>query len=134
MMSFVSTLIFWAVAGFYAYGAVVHLMNIMGLGGFDWLNAPRKWQVLDVVYLILDVIVALGLVLALRLGLIAFFAAAVSQIVLYTLLRSWIIDVPAEFQRSPEEIGYLDLVGFHVVTIVLVGFALWWQRGDPGPV
>jgi hypothetical protein len=128
MASLISTLIFWIIAAFYAYGALVHVMNMLGLSGFDWLSAPLKWQVLDVVYLVLDVIVALGLVLAWRLGLIAFFTAALSQIVLYTGLRSWIIDVPAEFQRSPEEIAYLDyLVGFHVVTIILVSLALWWR-------
>lgn len=134
MARLVSKIIFSIVAAFYAYGALVHIMNMLGLSGFDWLDAPPKWQILDVVYLILDVIVAVGLVLAWRLGFVAFFAAAVSQIVLYTVLRSWIIDVPAEFQRSPEEIAYLDyLVGFHVVTIILVGVALWWRRGDPEP-
>ena len=81
----IAKVILWGVAGFYAYGAVVHVMNMAGLNGFDWLRAPLKWQVLDVVYLILDVLVAVGLVLGWRAGYLAFFVAALSQIVLYTV-------------------------------------------------
>lgn len=127
----IAKIILWCVAGFYAYGAVVHVMNMVGLSGFDWSRAPLKWQVLDVVYLILDVVVAVGLVLGWRAGYVAFFAAALSQIVLYTVLRDWIIDVPEEFARSPEEVAYLNgLVWFHVVTIALVGIAIWLQRSS----
>lgn len=35
----------WTIAVFYTNGALVHVMNISGFGGFDWLAAP----VLDVV-------------------------------------------------------------------------------------
>ncbi|MGI9424108.1 MAG: hypothetical protein ACR2PA_13020 [Hyphomicrobiaceae bacterium] len=123
--------ILWVVAAFYAYGAVVHVLNMAGVSGFDWARAPLKWQVLDVVYLILDVTVAIGLVLGWRTGYFAFFAAAVSQILLYTVFRAWIIDVPKEFARSPEEISYLDgLVVFHVITISLVVLAIWLQRSS----
>ena len=122
----VSKLILWGVALFYAYGAIVHLMNIAGFSGFDWLRAPLKWQILDIVYLVLDIIVAAGLLLGWRSGLFAFYIAAISQIILYTAFRQWILDVPQEFVRSPQEISYLGgLVVFHVITLVLVSFALW---------
>ena len=125
----IAKIILWCVAAFYAYGAVVHVMNIAGLSGFDWMRAPLKWQVLDIVYLILDVLVAVGIVLGWRAGYFAFFAAALSQIVLYTMFRSWIVDVPQEFARSPEEIKYLDgLVLFHVITIAVVVLAIWLMR------
>lgn len=125
-MIWVSKAIFWIVAAFYAFGAAVHVMNMLGMSGYHWAEAPFKWQALDVVYLILDVIVAIGLVLAWRIGLVAFFAAAISQIVLYTLLRSWILDVPEAFARSQEEIGSLNgLVAFHAVTIILIIVAIW---------
>ncbi len=127
----VAKTILWVVAAFYAYGAVVHVLNMAGFSGFDWVRAPLKWQVLDVVYLILDITVVIGLVLGWRAGYFAFFAAAVSQIVLYTLFRSWIIDVPEELARPPEEVRYLDtLVIFHVVTIALVCLAIWLQRSS----
>lgn len=129
MASFLPKAVLWAVALFYAYGAAVHVANMASLTGFDWMRAPLKWQVLDVVYLVLDVIVAAGFLLGwLKLGATAFFVAAFSQIALYTVGRAWITDVPDEFRRSPEEISYLDgLVMFHIVTILLVTLALWWQ-------
>ena len=56
----IGKIIIWAVALFYTYGALVHIMNILGLSGFDWAGAPLKWQLLDIVYLFLDVVVAVG--------------------------------------------------------------------------
>ena len=52
----------------YAYGALMHVFNILGLAGFDWLAAPLKWQVLDVVYLALNLVVCVGLWRQLRLS------------------------------------------------------------------
>lgn len=106
---------------FYAYGAAVHVMNMLSLTGFDWASSPIKWRVLDWVYLLMDVSVAIGLVLKWRVGFVCFFCAAFSQIVLYTAFRSWVVDVPAAFQRSPEELAYLDtLLMFHAVTILVM--------------
>ena len=57
-----------------------------------------------------------------------FYAAALSQILLYTVFREWIIDVPAEFAVSAEQRSYLTtLVIFHCVTLVLVSAALWYR-------
>jgi hypothetical protein len=53
-------MIIWVVALFYLYGAAVHVFNILGLSGFDWRAAPLKWQALDVVYLVIDLVVAAG--------------------------------------------------------------------------
>lgn len=62
-------------------------------------------------------------------GYVAYFFAAASQIVLCTVLRAWILDVPMEFTRTPEEIEYLDsLVVFQLVTIVVVVLAIWLRR------
>ena len=117
------------VAAFYAYGALVHVLNITGQSGFDWLRAPLKWQILDLAYLVLDIVVVLGILLEWRVGFIAFFVAALSQIFLYTVFRAWILDVPEEFKPSPEQVDYLDLlVGFHIVTVVVVGLVLRFRR------
>ena len=106
----------------YAYGAYVHVANMAGINGFDWLNAPLKWQALDVVYLLLDVAVVAGVVLAKRFWIIAFGLAAISQIILYTALRSWVLDVPAAFAVTPESINYLNgLVAFHIASLVVIG-------------
>ena len=118
------------IAAFYAYGAAVHVMNMLSLTGFDWATSPVKWQVLDWVYLLLDVIVAVGLVLNWKIGFVSFFCAAISQILLYSFFRTWVVDVPAAFQRSPEELAYLDtLVMFHCVTIAVMIVCLWVSSG-----
>ena len=124
--------ILWIVALFYAYGALVHVMNILGMTGFDWLAAPKKWQVLDVVYLILDAVVAAGFFLQWKLSYLCFYVAALTQIVLYTAFKSWILDVPEEFAVSLEQAAYLDtLVVFHVVTLLLVSGALFLLFREP---
>ena len=124
---------FWilcVVSVFYLYGAIVHVLNMLGLSGFDWNSAPVKWQVLDIVYLILDVTVSLGLFRRMRISIFAFYIAAVSQIVLYTLLRSWIMDVPEPFTITPDQDSYLTLlVVFHVATLCLVTYALYAATG-----
>ena len=118
------------VALFYFYGALVHVMNMAGMNGFDWLQAPLKWQLLDVVYLALDAVVVVGLFRGWVVARVAFFVAAISQIALYTLGRAWVLDVPAEFAPAPEQVAYLDvLIAFHVVSLVLVGVAIFQLRG-----
>lgn len=125
-MKLAATVVIWIIALFYLYGAAVHVFNILGLSGFDWRTAPLKWQVLDIVYLAIDILVVVGLILSWKVGFVAFYVAAISQIILYTLFRDWIVDVPAEFSVSEEQRGYLTtLVIFHCVTIILVTSALW---------
>lgn len=126
-------LIFWTVAAFYAYGATVHILNMLSLTGFDWNDAPLKWQVLDVAYLVLDVIVVMGLLRGISIGTWAFFSAALSQIMLYTVFRDWVLDVPEAFRRSADEIAYLDtLVIFHVITCVVMCAAIYAARPRTG--
>lgn len=73
----------------------------------------------------LDVVVAVGLILGWRAGVVGFFLAATSQLLLYTVLRDWILDVPPAFVRAPEDLRYLDgLVFFHLVTLALMLWAL----------
>lgn len=112
------------IAVFYGYGGLVHLANMAGLSGYDWLDAPSKWQVLDLIYLSLDFVVCVGLLRGWRLAVPAFFIANLSQIALYTLGASWVMDVPAEFLPSGHEMSLGSLVGFHLVTLVLMGVTL----------
>ncbi|MEL7047245.1 MAG: hypothetical protein AAGL66_19855 [Pseudomonadota bacterium] len=123
-MQNVGKLVFYVVAVFYGYGALVHILNIAGLSGFNWVNAPMKWQVLDLVYLALDMTVCIGFLARWGVSLAAFVVAAISQIVLYTILRAWIIDVPAEFAVTPAQESYLTkLVVFHVSSLFFVALS-----------
>ena len=116
-----ASIIIWAVALFYLYGAVVHALNMLSLSRFDWRSAPTKWQVLDVSYLLVDLMVVVGLFLSWKAEFVAFYTAAITQFILYTLLRDWILDVPVEFAVTDQQRGYLTaLVIFHFVTLVLV--------------
>ena len=124
-----STWILAIVSAFYAYGALVHVLNMLSLTGFDWSNAPPKWQALDVVYLLLDVAVCIGLVRRQRLSIYAFYLAGFSQVVLYTALRGWIMDVPEPYTITSEQDDYLTgLVIFHLVTLAAVSFALFGRK------
>ena len=131
-MKVAATVIIWIIALFYLYGTAVHVFNILGLSGFNWREAPLKWQVLDIVYLVIDLIVVIGLILSWRIGYIAFYLAATSQIILYTVFREWIVDVPPEYSVNDEQRGYLtSLVVFHCATIVLLTLALWFRIKIP---
>ena len=126
LVKLAASVIVWIVALFYLYGAAVHVFNILGLSGFDWQASPVKWQILDIAYLAIDLVVVAGLIRNWKIGFAAFYLAASSQIVLYTIFRSWIIDVPSEYAVTETQLGYLtSLVILHIVSIVLVSCALW---------
>jgi len=131
-MKLAAKVVIWAIALLYLYGAAVHVFNILGHSGFDWRAAPLKWQALDLFYLVIDILVAFGLMLRKRFGFVTFYVAAISQIFLYSIFRDWIVDVPAEFLVSEEQLGYLtSLVVFHCVTILLITTVLWVQTRLP---
>jgi len=99
------------------------------LSGFDWASAPLKWRLLDISYLVLDLGVVIGLLIRPHVGLVLFVVAAASQIVLYTVFRNWVIDVPVEFARSNDQIAYLwTLVVFHLATLLIVGTSFALRR------
>ncbi len=110
---------------FYAYGATVHLLNMLGLAGFDWSDAPVKWQVLDVAYLLTDLVVVVGLVRRWRISIAAFYLAATSQIILYTASRGWFLDVPEPYAGMSAQPWYLNaLVVFSLLTLAVVTRAI----------
>ncbi|MDF1765504.1 MAG: hypothetical protein P1V29_03865 [Gammaproteobacteria bacterium] len=119
------------IAIFYAYGGIVHLANMLGMAGYDWMTGPFKWRVLDVVYLMLDATVAIGLVARWKVAYLAFFTAATSQIILYTIGANWIMTVPIEFlPDTGHEMALGSLVTFHVVTLVLMALSMWLHRAS----
>ncbi len=119
----------YGLAAFYGYGAAVHIANMLGLTGFDWMLAPLKWQVLDSLYLILDIAVVVGLLAGRDWAVPALVLAATSQILLYTVFRAWVLDVPADFAVAPSEVAYLNgLVAFHIACLAALGAVFWRNR------
>jgi hypothetical protein len=106
----------------YALAAVFHIGNMFGFGELPWSEAPRVWQVADIGYAFLDSIAAIGLFLLRPWGVAAFFLAAVSEILLFTLVPEW-------FVLKPEH-GVLlrGFVVYHLVAIGIYLFLYWRKR------
>lgn len=129
-MNLINPALKYVIIAAYFYGASVHVANIAGMTGFDWSQAPWKWQALDIFYLALDVMVVVGLLYFPRFGLCCFAVAAISQIILYTAFRSWVVDVPAEIAPSPDKLRYLtQLVIFHLATLAAVAGSYFLRNG-----
>lgn len=121
-----------AIAVVFALGVAVHALDIAGQTGFDWSAAPAKWRALDVVYLVVDLIVVAGILAKRAIGWMAFIAATASQIVLYTALRGWLLDVPPEFALTPRHAGFMDmLVMFHAGALALFAGLVVWSGKRP---
>ena len=124
-----STMILAILALFYAYGALLHAFSITGFAGIDWSATPLRWRILDILYLVLDFAVALCLVLWPAPGVVLLWIAAAGQILLYTILRDWTLDVPPAFLPTDAERGHLDaLVRFHIGASIAAFTALRLRR------
>ena len=122
---FLGRLLVYIIAFTYGYGGLVHIANMAGLSGYSWVDAPLKWQILDVVYLSLDAVVFVGLLRSWRVATAAFFVASSSQIFLYTVGAHWIMTVPAEFLPIPgHEMSLNFLVGYHLVALAMMVISL----------
>lgn len=122
------------IALFYLYGAIVHIANMASLTGFPWMSAPLKWQILDIVYLIIDVAVVVLLFLRPKISVLLIVIAATSQIVLYTIGRAWIVVVPEPFQPAPEDLSYLNgLIGFHIISLVALALSAVFGKRSAAP-
>ena len=74
---------FWLVAALFAFGGAVHAANMLSLSGFDWSSSPVLWRALDVVFLVLNATVVLGVIFRSGRAVIAFLLAAGLQVALY---------------------------------------------------
>ncbi len=135
MRRILSTMILAVLALFYGHGAVLRGLTMAGQTGFDWAAAPLRWQVLDMVYLPLGLAVAGALVFRPPMGVVLLWIAALGQILLYTVFRDWVLDVPPAFLPTGAQQARLDrLVWFHAASILAAGAALWLRRRQAKPV
>ncbi|MGK7892849.1 MAG: hypothetical protein AB4372_04190 [Xenococcus sp. (in: cyanobacteria)] len=68
-----------------AYGSLVHLTNILGLGEITWKETPLTWRIGDIAYGLLDTITAIGLWQKTVWGIFCFLIAIASQFIIYTI-------------------------------------------------
>ena len=101
------------VAVLYLLGALVHLGNLTGFNEIQPKEAPLIWLVLDVFYLVLDLLVGIGLWQRTSWGVKCFLIAVMTQLVLYT-------GFPSYFAKTPGQVEALrGLVGFHLSTVAM---------------
>lgn len=106
-------------AGVLVYGALVHVGNMVGFGGEPWSEMPIHFRVMDLLLLIFNGVVAVGLwskspwaVIAFVLGLVLL------QIIPYTVFRQ-------HFVQTPEDASTLNgLIGTEIVLIALLFFLI----------
>jgi hypothetical protein len=99
------------------YGALRHVGNIVGWTGRPWRETPVLGRVMDIVLLLFNAVVAIGLWVRVPWSVVAFVLGIIAlQIIPYTVRRPSFADMPAH----PKAINGL-VVTMIVLLAVLVG-------------
>ncbi|MEM6449784.1 MAG: hypothetical protein AAF703_05650 [Cyanobacteria bacterium P01_D01_bin.105] len=111
------------VAAVLAYGATVHIGNMLGLTGTPWLSTPLLWRCMDVGLLIFDLVAAVSLWKGLNWSVgFVFSGIILLQFVPYTLLRS-------HFVLKPEDAQTLNgLLGTEAILLAVFAMLLWAKK------
>jgi hypothetical protein len=97
----------------YGFAAILHIGSVVGLGRVPFEEAPLSWQLSDIFYGVVDTIAAIGLFKNRPWGIAAFFVAAISEILLFTLVPEWFVVEPAQLTMLR------GFVVYHIVAISL---------------
>jgi hypothetical protein len=109
-------------ATIYAFAAILHIGSVVGLGRVPFEDAPLSWQVSDIFYGVLDTIAAIGLFRLRPWGIVAFFIAAISEILLFTLVPEW-------FVVEPEQLIMLrGFVVYHLGAMTIYFVLAYFER------
>jgi len=108
----------------YAFAAILHVGSILGFGRIPFAEAPLSWQLSDIFYGIVDTIAAVGLFLMRPWGVAAFFVAAISEILLFTLIPEW-------FVVEPQQLTMLrGFAVYHVIAIAIYFFLRYRETSE----
>ena len=106
----------------YAFAAILHIGSVLGLGRVPFAEAPLSWQLSDIFYGIVDTIAAIGLFRLQPWGVAAFLVAAISEILLFTLVPHW-------FVVEPDQLTMLrGFVVYHVIAITLYFVLRYFEK------
>lgn len=103
------------------YGGIVHVGNMLGINGIPWSESQFHLRVMDVVLLVFNVVVALGLWLRRPWAVVAFGLGIISlQVIPYTFFRSYFIQRPEDVTTLVGLVGTVSLLlGLLLILIVL---------------
>ncbi|MBE9046531.1 hypothetical protein IQ255_19310 [Pleurocapsales cyanobacterium LEGE 10410] len=101
-----------------AYGALVHLSNLLGFGEMPWQEMPLTWKVGDIVYGILDTLTAMGLWQKTVWGIFGFLGAIASQLIIYTVFIDYFAFTSEQHQTI------YGLIGTELI-LLLIFFVLF---------
>lgn len=77
------------------YGALMHVGNIVGWTGRPWMAIPVPWRVMDIVLLLFNAIVVIGLWVRVPWAVVAFVLGIIAlQIIPYTVFRPYSAETP----------------------------------------
>ena len=112
----------WLIALILVNGAIVHILNILGKGKQPWKEFPMLWRVMDVVLLLFNIVVIVGLTLRLPWSVFVLFIGMVClQIIPYTAFRS-------RFVTQPEDHATLDgLIATEAILLLIYASLIIWQ-------
>lgn len=118
MPSVILTIYQLAIGAAYGFGGAVHVMNLTGRGPEPPVEKRRVFRALDVLFLVLNTAVVIGLLTGSPIGLWAFFSVAGLQLLMYTAFAGY-------FASDTEQRAHLrGLVRFHLFTATLMGILL----------
>lgn len=87
----------WLLACLLLFVSHVHIANLLGWNGRPWVDFPFLWKVMDVLLLVFEVVVAIGLIYRKTMAVLAFFAGILLlQVIPFTVFRSHFVTKPAD--------------------------------------
>jgi hypothetical protein len=100
---------------FYGYGAMIHLLNLLGFGSLPWEEMSLSWKLGDIFYGVIDPLTGIGLWLKKVWGIVFFLIAALSQLILYSGFSN-------QFAFTIQQQQTLwSLIIFHLISLGILG-------------